>query len=360
MNDLDILHIHHLILSIGSIAKGFPDFCASENYVPSWHPIFRDAFKFICQILERLPNQNLIRESVRFSLQRLVGCMGTAIMTDIIPIIKAGVLTGGSNGSSKELLDFLSFLGVLMFKFRTGFYPLLNEIIIPLHERAVYLINKQPLGTDDVMESLEVKRAYVSFLGNILNSDLDLVLTSDCKFVTSNDLIVNIHLLSSLLDLLLRALVDFSDGQSQKIVCAVLVKMVIVWGTDPENSLLMEKNMKKPNSPLTTSKNRLLSGFDEFIYKSILPILFRVPFEKNTFNLDDGQIQVFLTELSSLHRTIYISQGAKYLTYLTTFAFPSYGISAESSKSFISALSTMEPKNFKKFLQEFIRNHQKA
>ena len=180
---LDILHIHHLIVAIGSLAKGFPDFNASEKSIPAWHPLFRDALKFIIQILEKLQNQSLICEAVRYSLQRLVGCMGSDIMIDVLPIVKAGVLTGGSSGASKDLIDFLSFLGVLMFKFKMDFYPIINEMIIPIHERSLYFINKNRLGTDDMMESVEVKRAYMSFLGALFNSDLDIALTSECNFL---------------------------------------------------------------------------------------------------------------------------------------------------------------------------------
>jgi exportin-T len=179
---VDILHIHHLIIAIGSLAKGFPDFNAAEKSVPSWHPLFRDALKFIIQILEKLQSQSLICEAVRYSLQRFVGCMGSDIMIDVLPVIKAGVLTGGSSGSSKDLIDFLSFLGVLMFKFKMDFYPIINEMIIPLHERSLYLINKSRLGTDDIIESAEVKRAYMSFLGALLNSELETALTSECNF----------------------------------------------------------------------------------------------------------------------------------------------------------------------------------
>lgn len=190
----NILHIHHLIVAIGSTAKGFPDFTASEKIIPSWHPIFRDAFAFIIQILEKLSTRNLICEAARFSLQRMVGCMGSDIMNDVLPIVKAGVLTGGSSGSSKDLVEFLSFLGVLMFKFRVDFYSIINEMIIPLHERSIYLINKERLGTDDIMEAVEVKRAYISFLGNILNSDLEMALTSEGNlfFFNSSKLTITI------------------------------------------------------------------------------------------------------------------------------------------------------------------------
>lgn len=160
--------------------------------------------------------------------------------------------------------------------------------------------------------------------------------------------------------MLLQSLVDFTDLQCQKIVCAVLVKMVAIWGEDPETSLTKEKGSKKGSSSLVSIKRRPLRGFDEFIYKSIIPILFRVPFEKKTFNLDDGQILVFLNELSSLHRTIYMSQGSKYLNYLTTVAFPSFNIPSDSANAFISALSTLEPKHFKNYLQDFIKIHQKS
>jgi len=166
-------------------------------------------------------------------------------------------------------------------------------------------------------------------------------------------------LLSSALDLLLLSLLDFTDPGCQKIVGAVLVKMIVMWGDDPETSLAGGKGSKKGGACQTLVKRRLLPGFDEFIYKSIIPILFQVPFEKKTFNLDDGQVLAFLAELSSLHRTIYFSQGSKYVNYLITVAFPSYKIPTDSANAFIAALSTTESKHFKKFLQDFIQIHQK-
>jgi exportin-T len=170
---------------------------------------------------------------------------------------------------------------------------------------------------------------------------------------------VNLVLLSSALDLLLRSLLDFSDPGCQKIVCAVLVKMIAMWGDDPGTSLAGSKGTKKGSASQISIKRRLLPGFDEFIFKSIIPILFKVPFEKNSLNLNNGQVSAFLTELTSLHRTIYISQGSKYVNYLTTVAFPSYNIPSDSASAFITALSTNESKNFKKFLQDFIQIHQK-
>lgn len=168
---------------------------------------------------------------------------------------------------------------------------------------------------------------------------------------------MNLRLLASTLDLLLRSLLDFTDPGCQKIVCAVLVKMIAMWGDDPETSLAAAKGSKKGSASQIPIKRRLLPGFDEFIYNSIIPILFQVPFEKRTFSLDDGQVLAFLSELTSLHRTIYLSQGSKYVNYLTTVAFPSYNIPLDSGNAFITALSTLESKHFKKFLQDFI--HQK-
>ena len=51
----------------------------------------------------------------------------------------------------------------------------------PLRERTAMFLNKETLGTDDLFEVIELRRAYLSFLANIFNADLEKALSSESK-----------------------------------------------------------------------------------------------------------------------------------------------------------------------------------
>ena len=63
---LQILQIHHLIMSIGSIAKGFPD--APEilpTQAPQWIAAFEQASDGIFRALDVMKSQRIVRDAVR-------------------------------------------------------------------------------------------------------------------------------------------------------------------------------------------------------------------------------------------------------------------------------------------------------
>ena len=63
---LQILQIHHLIMSIGSIAKGFPD--APEilpTQPPQWIAAFEQASDGIFRALDVMKSQRIVRDAVR-------------------------------------------------------------------------------------------------------------------------------------------------------------------------------------------------------------------------------------------------------------------------------------------------------
>lgn len=114
----NIMRLNRLIVSVGSIGKGFPDFDGSSSTsIPPWSPVFSQAFQVMVKILEQFNSEDVIREAVRFSLQRLVGCMGSDIMSGILPVLKSGLIC---SHSSKELVEFLNFAGMLTFKFKVS------------------------------------------------------------------------------------------------------------------------------------------------------------------------------------------------------------------------------------------------
>lgn len=168
---------------------------------------------------------------------------------------------------------------------------------------------------------------------------------------------MNLPILPAILQVVLSSMKDFNDVQGQKIASAVLVKMVIAWAQDPETAIpLLPEDVKPSKKSSTVQKLEAkkskppLKGFDQFVFESLVPVLFEIPY-KNNFNLSDGQTVLFLTEIGSLHKVIYSAQGTKYLTYLANIAFPSLHISPDASQKFLTALSTFDVKVFKTFLQ---------
>lgn len=62
---------------------------------------------------------------------------------------------------------------------KSTFAPILHDMIAPLRERTEVFLSKETTGTDDVVEVMDVKRAYMSFFASIFNADQEGVLTSE-------------------------------------------------------------------------------------------------------------------------------------------------------------------------------------
>jgi DNA phosphorothioation-dependent restriction protein DptG len=43
-------------------------------------------------------------------------------------------------------------------------------------------LSKETLGTDDLFEVMETRRAYLTFLANVFNADLENALSSESKY----------------------------------------------------------------------------------------------------------------------------------------------------------------------------------
>jgi hypothetical protein len=64
---LPILNVHHLVMALGNIAKGFPE--PSEKALatapPAWISVFKQATEAILAVLERMNQYKIIRDAVR-------------------------------------------------------------------------------------------------------------------------------------------------------------------------------------------------------------------------------------------------------------------------------------------------------
>jgi exportin-T len=117
-----ISELGDLISSVGAISKGFPDYDASEKAKLNnkiWSQPFVNTLKGILVVLSRFNMFPSIRESVRFALQRMSGCLGPELLEFIPAFLSSGLL---SSESAKELIDFLPFISQMVYKFQVLYF----------------------------------------------------------------------------------------------------------------------------------------------------------------------------------------------------------------------------------------------
>lgn len=149
---------------------------------------------------------------------------------------------------------------------------------------------------------------------------------------------------------------DSTDNYSQKLAFSVLNKFIITWGgMIPESAEIGKKIAKKVllNTPHGFLAPRpALTGFEAYMYDEIVPIAFDVP-TKAGFSLTDGQSIVMLGEIAVLHKTFFLSQGNKYLDYLSSVYLPKLGCRADLAEALVIGIRDLDSKDLRKVLQRF-------
>jgi exportin-T len=202
-----------------------------------------------------------------------------------------------------------------------------------------------PVGTDDEVGLVNLRKAFLNLLGVILNSGLDSVLTCQENL---GDLVSTMERIMSCFD-------THSDKNTLKIAFSILGKFVFCFGgTDLNITLYAQKSKKasKPNGLLL--RRAPLQGFDSFIFESMVPVAFVIP-SKEGFNFTDGQSLLVLTEIANLHILIHKVLGKVYLDYLSNY-LPSIQMPQTMTQQFITTLVQGDPKAFRKFITLFYSN----
>ncbi|PKY18419.1 ARM repeat-containing protein [Rhizophagus irregularis] len=172
---LHVLQLHHLIIAIGSIGKGFPDALKTEVPTAEWVVLLKQSVEVILVAFKALSRFEIVRESARFAFARFVNVLGVEILP-YLPELITGLL---NESQVSELVDFLPFIGLLSHKFNPSIYDILNELICPLVTKIFYVLNQTPSGTDEAMLLLNLRKAYLGFILSLLNVGMDAVFISD-------------------------------------------------------------------------------------------------------------------------------------------------------------------------------------
>jgi exportin-T len=240
---------------------GFPDVPKGGTCNRQWVPVFMQANEIILNVLQALNRFAVIRDAARFASGRLIGCLGG----EMLPYLPALINSLLNECLVNELVDFLPFISLIAHKFKPMIFNVLDELLLPLVKRVFDFLNTSPSGTDEALLLMELRKAYLTFLTNLFNYELEGVLVSDTNFPHLN----------MILQTILHFAKDSSDTSTQKMGFGIFLKMI--------NSWIPSASPEAQNGTTTG-----VVGFSQYIYESVLPVCFEVPMNVS-FNLGDGQ-----------------------------------------------------------------------
>ncbi|CAO1622643.1 unnamed protein product [Sympodiomycopsis kandeliae] len=357
----EVLQVHHLMLAMSNLAKGFPDVSAPSGSATNansgngaarpddaWVQVFKSVTEQILIALGQLNQFAIVREAARGAFSRIVATTGEAVLPFIPNLIQALL----SQVTTVELVDFLSFLGLVVAKYKHKVQPMLDELLLVLIERVFHFLNMPVSGTDDAVQRSELQRSYINFLSQAVTSGIDGILTSDRNL--------------GQLQTILQSIVYYAnegDQACQRSSFGILSKLVVAWAgsgtlTSENNGVAVKQSSSSTPStngkPASTPPNVTVPGFETFIYDTLVPLTFEVP-AKQSFDFTDAQSQLVLTEICVVLKTILNSRGSMEVSsFLLDVYFPKIGCPNHIGVEFIENLNASDARKFKVYFQGFI------
>lgn len=330
---IPILKIHHIIMALGNIAKGFPDYPSPlpEGYILPPMDVFSRIAHAIIVSLGAMNVFRIVRDATRFAFARILATTGPNV-TSLIPPLMSNLL---AHFETTELIDFMNFIGLLMHKLQQDLAEVLDELIGPLNTYIAGLLSQPVSGTDDQVTHMDTKRAYLNLLNNIMSSKLHDVLISER----------NKGQLESLLTSMQRLIEDFSDPTSQKAAFQFLGRCITTWACSP-SSVAQNGDAHPPSE--------ILPWLERFLYDQLIPSTFAI-LSSPQFNLKDGQMLVVLQEICNFLQAISKARGQESLDFLVNRFLPAQNWPQEAALEFTAKLRDLDNKSFKRYLQDFVR-----
>ncbi|TFK40342.1 KapM protein [Crucibulum laeve] len=328
---IPIVKVHHIVMALGNIAKGFPDYPTSipEGYILPPLDVFAEVSQAILVCLEAMNVFKVVRDATRFAFARILATAGPTV-TSYIPSLMSNLLT---HFEPSELVDFMNFIGLLIHKLQKDMFDVLDQLIGPLSTHITALLSRPISGTDDQRAHVETKKAYLALLNNVMASKLQGIFTSERNSAGLEALIESMQGLAE----------DMSDPASQKAALTFLSRCVTLWG-QPATS----------GTENSSEQGDGLPGFETFIYQRLVPTAFRVVSSPD-FNIKDGQMVVVLHEIANLLQTICKTRGPEAYNYFISVFLPSQNWPSDTTLDFTTKLRGLDSKNFRKYFTDLIR-----
>ena len=339
------LQVHHLIMALGTLARGYSDWTPGNSNARNSTPppaAISEAFiqpaEAILIGLVRLRSSFDVREAARFAFSRLVGVLGNRILPQLPQWID-GLLSQTS--TRDEMALFMRLLEQVVFGFKTEIFEILNTLLTPFLQRVFVGMKEDVYGTDDEIQLAELKREYLTFLLGVLNNNLDEVLISQINQPIFGDAVSTIELLAK----------DISDLPTARYSLVVLIRMIASWGgpdvvAQPSSQSSTPSN-KPPSNGLSRNK---LEGFDQFMITRFSPLCWALP-SNPAFDPKDAQAKQVLLEAAGLQKAIYAKTGQEYLTYLKNVELSGMGMDGAGIEEYLSNLCGTDLRGFQEYFR---------
>jgi len=296
-----ILQIHHIIMAIGTLARGYSDWVPSNNNsaVPQSEVAeeFVKASEAILVAVESLNSSGSIRHAARFAFSRMIAVLGSRLLQQLPSWIE-GLLSLSS--SMDEISTFLKVLGQVIFTFKSEIAGILDTVMSPVLQRIFTALAVVPSGTDDEIQLAELRREYLNFIVVVLNQGLGSVFVSNANQATFEPIISSIETFAR----------DTHDYPTARLAIFVLIRMVSVWG-GPDK--VGPGANATPTSPDTAQAP--LPGFDNYVVDKFSPLAWSIPASPG-FNSKDAQAKQVLFETANLQHEIIKKVGESYVDRL--------------------------------------------
>lgn len=176
-----VLQIHHIIMAIGTLARGYSDWMPSNNSVLPHSEVSDEFFKgseAVLVALKSLNSSSTIRYAARFAFSRMIAVLGSRLLEELPSWIE-GLLSLSS--CMDEISTFLKVLGQVIFTFKAEISGILDTVLTPLLQRIFTALAVTPSGTDDEIQLAELRREYLNFIFVVLGHGLGSVFVSEGK-----------------------------------------------------------------------------------------------------------------------------------------------------------------------------------
>ncbi|KAI9675790.1 MAG: pre-tRNA nuclear export protein [Trizodia sp. TS-e1964] len=342
-----VLQIHHDIMALGTLARGFSDWnpaTTAAHLSPPAQQVaeaFAQAAEAILAALESLKAQIHIRTAARFAFSRLIGVLGAQILP-LLPRWIAGLLSESS--SKDEMATFLRLLDQVVYGFKSEIIEILDSLLGPLLQRVFNGISEPATGTDDMIELADLKREYLNFVSVVLSHNLGSVFISSTNQESFETFISAIEHFAK----------DIEEIQTSKLAFSVLSKICSVWGGKAVADGASKNKATNEGEALATSPTPSIPGFNQFMIKRFSPLCWAV-LGSRSFNSKDPQTRLVLAEVANLQKTLLTQTGEEFTGYLRNIELKEVGFSMEQVEEYLAALQGLDTKQFKQFFLGFIQ-----
>ncbi|KAJ9110463.1 hypothetical protein QFC19_001589 [Naganishia cerealis] len=338
---LVILQVHHVISAIGSIASGFPDAPEFQPETPpTWLPIYQQAIEAVLKTLQTFKSHRIVRDASRNAFSGIIKTMTTRA-TKYMPTLVVNMV---GEFDAQELVEFLSFLGMLTHKLNTDIQDIMDELLPVLFER-VYLILGQPAnGTDDVLVQAELRKAYLTFLTTIFQAGLHKILLSPTQRGALQVIRLTVTSWASDPAVVHGPSMFLTDVASKE-----------AYGKDKLKASGQNSN---GSTPSIENASQVLPGYQQTVYERLVPEVFGMVMSPD-FNTKDGQCQLILHEVSSLLRDILIARGQEGIDFLLTF-LASKQCPLPAAQELVRRMRSEILRDFRKTFSDFIKDWKAA